>query len=116
MELKMIKIFGLLICLLSTFFISEIALSNDYSQFEIGANIKVLNINSTPKLRIYIFTDDNACAVCNYNIFAFQNNLKNFNIEFNIFLNNSNIEQTIKIKNENQWIGNIISDEYGSFL
>lgn len=89
--------------------------ANDYSSFQKGDTVQVLNIKKHYTLRIFIFTDESMCSVCNSNIIILQELLKYLNIEFNIIINNADNDDVSAIKKETKWSGNIISDEFGIY-
>lgn len=65
--------------------------------------------------RIYFFTDISACGILNDNIIFYENNLKDYKIEYVIFMNRLNQALAEQVKNEYGWKSKVIGDEFGLY-
>mgnify|MGYP000854158344 CR=1 FL=1 len=100
---------------ISTFINSYSDETKMQTDLEIGEKIKILDKSKHYDARIYFFTDIATCEIYNYNFSVIQDYLKDYNIEYAIFINKLNQEESDSIKSKYEWNFKVISDEYGVY-
>ena len=97
-----------LLLIIVTFFLSMVK-ANSQSQY------LIIDKNFKYDLRVYFFIDMSSCDIHFNNVKKVASDLKNYNIEYVVFINSIRQEQAVQLNDELQLDCRIIADEFGVF-